>query len=521
MYKLVLSLMVLCCLSLFMPKLVFSADLVPVSPSKAILQIKGGVLHIDDDVAVKDLDGKSICSFVLPHGAENIRLLVPGYTIVSWAKKPYYFERQSRDIAKRVKFEERLSEIETQKKILERRIELWNFKSEAFTYNDLEALAKKQAEILPEDLKKLLELDKEQKLITSRLAHLATREIEGSLITVTLDQKVNAATVNVKYSYYLSDCGWRPHYTFAIDPDKEKNEVQVRFLADVWQKSGIDWRNTEIVLVTGSSGRREPPALASWSISAREPKAKHVEEDSVVLGTDMVNETPIMYSSARRAATVGAARRPSHGVVVNDTSGVYSRWSLASRSLDEGKVEMLIKESVLQTPLTWIARPNRNAGQVFLMAKMPIPVGHVWPDGQAVYMVQGQETGQGRFTASDGEVVLYFGSDPRVVFTVYNDKNKRGETGFFGREKTWSWAWDYTIKNNHARTINIRVERPEPRAVNEDIKVILADKPKANLDNKKHILYWELTLAAGQETTIHHDLTIKAPEKMILNPIVP
>ena len=512
MRKIVLVLLLLGFSLLIPENRLWALDLAPVSPNKAILQTQGGILQVEEEVAIQEVDGQSTCSFVLPLGAKNIRVVVQDYTIVNWAQKPSSFKRK--DTKERVKLEKRLAEIEIRKKVLNEQHALFDVRNLGnwdFTYRDMEALEKKQLEILPGIFKELAELEQEQAKIQEELNKLPALESGGILVTVTLAQKVTASKVKVKYSYFLSNCGWKPHYTFAIDPDKEKNEVNVRFLADLWQKSGIDWLDTEIILVTGSSTKREPPSLPNWLISAHED----------TLRKKQVNAYAMEEAAEFRADRVMAAKAPRNAHVEVDNSGIYSRWSLTSRILKEGRSEMLIEERVLQAPLTWIARPNRNEGQVFLMAKMPIPTGQVWPEGHAVYMVQGQETGQGNFKATSGEVVLYFGSDPRVVFSVYNDKTKRGEEGFFGREKSWSWAWDYTIKNNHLRPIHIRVERPEPRAVNDEIKITFADRPKASIDSKKHIIYWELNLDGGQEITIHHDLTIKAPEKMPVYPMVP
>gem|GEM_PF-5740377 len=63
----------------------------------------------------------------------------------------------------------------------------------------------------------------------------------GQTVLITLQKQVSAATLPVRYSYTLRNCGWRPAYVFDVQPDKGKGDaVSVRFMAEVWQFSGMD-----------------------------------------------------------------------------------------------------------------------------------------------------------------------------------------------------------------------------------------------------------------------------------------
>ena len=505
-----------CSLLLLMPYSVGARELSPTSPTKVLLQLSGGIITVEENVAVQNVAGQSTCQVLLPPGASHVRVLVPGKTILTWAQRPQSFKRKNAAAAKRTALESRLNEIDIALILGQQRLDLWNHYSNNCNYEDLESIDKKKLEIVPKLLAEQKSLKTERKQIEKELKALSEVELVGSLVTVTLAQNVTTPTVLVRYSYFLSNCGWKPHYTFSIEPEQAKSELQVRFLADVWQSSGIDWQNTAITLVSGAQGQREPPNLANWLI--RTDLAKSVEkrrnsydrlEDTMVS-----REAPMAMSSA-------ALKAPSYAEHEVDTSGIYATWQLANTYLAEGRIEMLIQERTLPANLVWLARPNRSAGDVFLSAKSTLPADAVWPRGNAVYIVQGQEVGQGVFNAKGKDLTLYFGQDPRVRLEVVQDKTQRGQTGFFGRDNTWAWGWTYIIHNMHNKSVKVRLERPEPRAVDADIKISLTDKPRAQIDSKKHVLFWEMDVAAGQEMSIYHSLMIKAPEKMSLSPNVP
>ena len=134
---------------------------------------------------------------------------------------------------------------------------------------DMAVIEKKLAEGLPVLQRELARLDQRHAQVAAELEGLETNAALGSRIRVVLDGPVQAETVRAEYSYTLADCGWEPVYSFAARTEKgDANGIDVGLMARVWQRSGIDWQNAQITLVTRGAGPREPSRLPHWELAA-------------------------------------------------------------------------------------------------------------------------------------------------------------------------------------------------------------------------------------------------------------
>ncbi|MBR3663077.1 MAG: DUF4139 domain-containing protein [Desulfovibrio sp.] len=487
-----------------------ASELSLVPPKAALLSQQGAILRVEQKALVEEHNGKSRLTLLVPAKAENLRIEVAGARIVQEENFPCKLTATSARAKRSLELKARLEGANTRLALVQERLKIWNIIPKNLGPADIEAWDSKKMQVLTALVPEAEALEREIQELTEELKSLPKPESTGKCVRVTLADRVKDTHLPVTYSYALNNCGWRAHYAFAIAPEKAKDRVVVRLMAKVWQESGMDWTDTEITLVTGSKGKLAPPPLRSWVLEAREERSKGREK--------------AMYeeSAAMPAAMMANARRSdSHSLPQQDTSGIYASWLLPARSLEQGESSMLISQKEWESPLLWIARPGISQGQVYLMARHEIAEGEVWPDGEAVFSVSGQETGKGQFAVKGPELVLYFGCDPRVSLEVVQDKRKRGESGFLGRDKTWTWAWTYVLHNSHSQPVRVRLERPDPQIVQEQISVRFEEKPKADVDAKKHIRFWELEVPASGTQTISHSLTIKAPESLLFAPTAP
>lgn len=493
----------------------------PASPASVQLSPSGGLLRVEQELPLIRQGGTAVISFVLPAGSENLRLQVPGQTIAGWSSVPQVIERTGALSRREARLKAEKADIEQQRVRIGAQMALWQERPETakFSYEDMAAIEKKLAEGLPVLQRELARLDQRHAQVAAELEGLETNAALGSRVRVVLDGPVQAETVRAEYSYTLADCGWEPVYSFAARTEKgDANGIDVGLMARVWQRSGIDWQNAQITLVTRGAGPREPSRLPRWELAARQP----IESTSRArsgMGTMAVPVDAAAVPASRQAAAA-----PAHAAVRLVADGVYARWELAARGLSEGSSRLLITEAKWPAPLFWLARPGqagRTNNQVWLVAKYELPAGQVWPAGQAEFSVDGQSVGTGDFTPQKGEAELFFGPDPRVTLSVTDDDKKRGQSGFFDKRRHWSWAWTYTFTNRHAKAVTVRVERPDPLIVDEKITVSHEDEPAARVDAKEHRLFWELAVPAGGTTSLRHGLTVSAPDDYALNPAVP
>jgi hypothetical protein len=104
---------------------------------------------------------------------------------------------------------------------------------------------------------------------------------------------------------------------------------------------------------------------------------------------------------------------------------------------------------------------------------------------------------------------------------VTADSRGRGESGLVGKTRTWTWAWTYTVANARQTPIPLRLERPLPEVVDQDVRVSFKNSPAAKEESAEHRLVWELAVPAGGSATVRHELRLSAPADLPLTPTAP
>lgn len=508
----VLPALMLCFLSGVFPLGAQAAALpnAPAAPQTARLTPSGGLLEVEQQAPVISADGASQVRVVLPAGAENFQVSVPGHTIVRWAFLPQTLD-QGGNLAKlREERQHALMTLEGKLDAIKAQLALWEGAPAEGSFQDMTQREKRMAEVVPGLSYEKAELERRLALLKQELQQLPPSPELGQTVLISLQKQVFATTLPVRYSYTLRNCGWRPAYVFDVQPDKGKGDaVSVRFMAEVWQFSGMDWTDTRLTLVSRGQGPREPLPLPHWVIDSQpQPVAQ-----------PLAKAAPRMLMAAD-AAMSEAAPAPAAPVEA-DTSGMYAAWTPGEKGLPEGRSRLLVLADEWKAPLQWLARPSVGDSRVWLMARHTLPEGQAWPDGQAEFCVDGQSVGMGQFRPKGNEVTLYFGADPRVQVNAVADLRQRGEKGFIGKSRTWTWGWTYTVRNTRDRAVTVRLERPMPMLVDQGVTVTYRDKPQAQQDAKEHLLFWNVDAPAGGKAEVKHELTITSPVEIELNPDAP
>ncbi|MBO4300431.1 MAG: DUF4139 domain-containing protein [Desulfovibrio sp.] len=480
----------------------------PVAPEEARLSPSGGLLQVRQQVPVSNRDGVSQLSVALPAGAENFQIVVPGHTVARWNGRPLALDSMAA-LARREKLEE-IRKLLGRLEAVKRCLELLGTQPAHGSFQDMLQQEKHLTEAVPTRVVEKAELEHRLPKLREELKNLPPEPGLGTLVEVTLLKPVSVSSVDVHYSYTLEDCGWQPRYILDACPDSEKGDaVTVRFLAEMWQHSGMDWGKTKLTLVSGGGGPREPGRLPRWIVESRDHVRAMAHESE-----DRAAAVPMVGAKAQNAASDSS-------VSLADTSAVHASWTLTARGLPEGRSRMLVLEESWKAPLQWLARPSRGDSRVWLTAHCTLPSERVWPSGVAEYLMDGQNVGTGRFSPRGGEVDLFFGPDPRVQVQATEDTRKRGEEGFINKSRTWSWAWTYVVRNTRDKSVTVRLERPMPQTVDTTITVSHADVPEAARDEREHKLFWDVTVPASGQAEVHHALTITAPRDMNLSPVAP
>ncbi len=363
---------------------------------------------------------------------------------------------------------------------------------------------------------RLIEAKAELEEVSKILVEEKAPEKVWQLVTLRL---VNADGLNkakVSYSYNLPGCSWKPVYTINCTPSGNK-PVVVRLEAVISQTSGMDWKDTEIQLVSGNTGSAVLPAIRQWRIESAQEADGPARPMTARLGAPAAKMAALSDEAEEAPDFLG-----SNAAVSSDTSKGYATWKPVLKGLCAGTSRVLLAESTWQEKIFWTARPLSSDTKVYICAEHTLaPEEAMWPDGSMQLHVDGIYAGQGTFAPRNGKMLLSFGSDPRVTLTTEAEPRKKGQSGFVGTRQAWAWGWTYTVRNDRDKEIDVRVERPLPVSTNKDIEVSYTGTPEPKEDQQEKKLVWTAIVPARSSVSIQHSVRATAPKDMEMYPVEP
>lgn len=412
---------------------------------------------------------------------------------------------------------QRVAELKARKEALAARMALWKEpRPKILSVKELELLDKRQDErlrALYQENEALNEPLKEAQLALKRAnLRLEARGTATEALDVTV--RVSAgkggplgSTVPVRLTYTLGNCGWKPMLRLdALTTDKA---VEVTHLAAIEQQTGMDWTGAELTLSTSRpSNRLTPPTLIPWRIG---PAPRPAPRSRALQATAMM-------AVPEAKSGLGAANdaMDSEAPPVFSEQAASSQWALGRRSIPSGEPVLLALDSQRwKADFLRLIRPSAQH-TAYIVAKVTPPQPAVFRADSAQFLVDGVSCGTRPFDFSGSEDEISFGPDPSVTATMNADSAQSGASGLIGKRQTYEWRWTITVTNAHKFPVLVRVEDPEPQAMDKNIEVSINSEPQAR--KEKQALVWSLDVPAGDKATIRHQVSFSAPADLDANP---
>lgn len=460
---------------------------------------------VADDLLAEIRDNQPVLSLILPDGAADVAPVVEGGRILRWMLTPVASEPQGEAATRRRQLQARADEIEGRIAALDARMNLHRQLPDACSGEAVESLAELAGKTVPglmaEHKRLTRELDRLRKLINT----VPTASGQGKRLDIFLTE-FPGKPVRLSCTYTLHNCGWLPRYSLNARPADGK--IDIAMSAEVWQYSGMDWDKARLAIVNRTPGELHPSDLPDWVIeSASRPRPFDAEAAAPM---------PTMMK-ARADARIGAA---SSGPVITE-SGAYVRWELPAARLPQGKSVICFTREEWDAPLRWLARPHAGDSRVWMFADYSFTNRPAWPDGMMECRIDGQYAGSDVFRVEGGKVRIFFGADPRVTVRVTDESRKENEGGIINARRVWRWNWRYTLRNERPNAVEVRLERPEPRPVDERISIKVSGTPELLKDQTTHSLYWNLKVPARGSVDARQAVELSAPADLPLEPVAP
>jgi uncharacterized protein (TIGR02231 family) len=328
----------------------------------------------------------------------------------------------------------------------------------------------------------------------------------------------------IEVEYVVGNAGWMPVYDLRARQDLSRVELVYR--AKVWQRSGEDWKDVDVVLSTARPrrGARGPEPRITW-LDLFDPRAVTAETSRRALRSlGYAGEE----TKAADKAPVASAGVPLYADVSDE--GLSLRYRLARRetieSRDQPHTVLVGRESLRVAPehycvpafdtTVWLRAQARNTSPwVLLPGRAAVYFGNDFIGHADLDEVQ-----------LDQELTLHLGPDPGLVVSRTKLDDLREASGMFSSKATLVEAWRIEVENHGAFTpradgaVQVIVHEALPRATDDRIVVKIAEVTPAlqegerwqEMREEKGALTWILRVPKGGKQVIELATEISYPE---------
>jgi uncharacterized protein (TIGR02231 family) len=330
----------------------------------------------------------------------------------------------------------------------------------------------------------------------------------------------------VAIDYLVGNAGWRPLYD--LRAAKDARSVDLAYRAQVWQASGEDWSDVELLLSTAQPmlGAQGPEPAPKW-LRLYDPRPRRdapASEAMRELGVD-----------AKALASVGYLDKdvdaPSPFASVDD-QGLSARFRLARRESIESRSQptlVLIGQTRLESAPEYVCVPELD-DHVWLRGRAKNTSTWTMLPGEASVYCGADFLGKASLAAVEvgQEFTLHLGADPALSVERIQRIDEHETAGVFSNAAAEHDAWTIRLKNHGAASAAVDgsalvfVREALPRGTDERIEIGLVDcsqEPAKGERWKKErdelgIVTWAMRVPKDGECELRYGLKVEYPESL-------
>jgi len=356
---------------------------------------------------------------------------------------------------------------------------------------------------------KLSEIEKDINRITKQLNEINNKRNQPSAEIVVNVAANKAGKSDFKISYLNYNAGWTPAYD--IRAKDILSPVMLNYKAEVFQNSGLEWKDAQIILSTRNPRENNnKPDLYTWYLDFAKEYLRSRER---------VSGKPMMKSSQQAEAEEPAFFTAIDDVVrINETQLAVEFIADINYTIpsDNKQHSIALREYELPARFEYYAAPKLD-GDAFLVAYV-----NEWKElnllpGQANIYFENSYVGQSAINpfTTEKELTLSMGADKNIVIERKLLKDFT-EDKFLSSDVERQFAYEIKIKNNKKSDMKLILEEHYPISKNEEIKVELINTGGAEVDKVKGILKWVVDLKPSEDISKQFVYSVRYPADKVI-----
>jgi len=337
------------------------------------------------------------------------------------------------------------------------------------------------------------------------------------IMTVLADAAV-AAKVEVNYVTY--NAGW--YATYDIRASDIAKPIDIAYKANIWQTSGIDWKDVKLTCSTGNPTMgNNLPEITAWYLGNYAQYYQNDFKESLGAQPSAQSESLDIYLyDKKEKEEIKAVTSANYTTQVQTIANVEFDIALKYSIPTDGKGHIVaLKTTQLPTVYNYLIVPKVEQ-TAFLIARVT--------DWESLNLLPGNaniyfnntyvgKTNINPMSLAD-TLSLSLGRDQSIEVkrTMLTDKSSEK---LLGSNSKKSMTFEIVVRNAKAITIEVIIKDHIPVSQKENIKVELINKTGAELDELTGIVTWRENVKAKDKKTynLSFDITYPKNEPLSLN----
>lgn len=338
-----------------------------------------------------------------------------------------------------------------------------------------------------------------------------------SQVKVTLYSE-NAGTATVNFNYFVAQASWYPLYD--IQASSTQNKLQLKYMANVSQGTGIDWKGVALTLSTSNPQENNTkPELAPWYVSfvahLRKAPVKYLQRNSM-LDVETVTAAPRMAYKSKAEESHAATELDMNNYVAVTENLIRTEYEIKLNyniQSDNQPHKVIINQRDVPMQLQFAAVP-KICTDAYLMANIT-----GWEDlniipGNSRLFFDDAFVGEMYLNpqGTTDTVSINLGRDKGIAITRKKIKDKT-KTKLLDNEKVETRSMEIVVRNTKNIATEIVVEDQIPIVSGTDeIKISLLNGDGAELDPLTGKLIWRVKLGSKDTKRLVFTYEVRYPK---------
>ena len=345
-----------------------------------------------------------------------------------------------------------------------------------------------------------------QKQIADKLGRQQLPSGEIS-VTITCEKQVSG---RLSFSYVVANAGWYPSYDIRVDDIK--NPVSIYYKANVFQNSGVDWKDIKISFSNATPWiAGDIPVLYPWFIDYYNPvpitsTASGINRSSKAMMPEIAQSVEPMIALDKEAAPMLVEKKIGETTVTFDVS-------VPSSVPSDGKLQTVeIQRLTAPAEYKYVTLPKLSQ-LVYLTANITDWAELSLQSGEATLYFENSFVGKSNVNVRQltDTLTLSLGTDNSIIVK----REKRVDftsRKTIGSNKTETYSFLLTVRNNKPVPVKITLNDQIPVSSNSGITVDPIELSGGKHNSQTGEIRWDLEINKQETKQIVLTYSVKYPK---------